>query len=241
MIKSNLLSKIFFIAFIFFYLINSKIAISQKLSKDIFSQLENSLNKGDFESINKFLNKNEKTKLKNKYSKITKEFSNIKWKINEIDSPQSKKHILEIRLSGSKIMNERKFLLESKFNFLFSFDNGIISKSSIKNHITTIRNDQNKIDLEISIPDKVLTGSNYDLDIFIKEPLGKKIIAGALKEHNETLLLNESILLEPLASGGIFKVTRAPIKPGIQIWSGIIAHPEGLVSFTKSVDIVESF
>jgi len=45
--------------------------------------------------------------------------------------------------------------------------------------------------------------------------------------------------LEPLASGGIFKITRAPSKPGLQIWSGIIAHPEGMITFTKSIDIVE--
>jgi len=45
--------------------------------------------------------------------------------------------------------------------------------------------------------------------------------------------------LEPLASGGIFKMTRAPSKPGVQIWSGIIAHPEGMITFTKSIDIVE--
>ena len=34
-------------------------------------------------------------------------------------------------------------------------------------------------------------------------------------------------------------MTRAPSKPGIQIWSGIIAHPKGIITFTKSIDIVE--
>ena len=34
-------------------------------------------------------------------------------------------------------------------------------------------------------------------------------------------------------------MTRAPSKPGLQIWSGIIAHPNGIITFTKSVDIVE--
>ena len=37
----------------------------------------------------------------------------------------------------------------------------------------------------------------------------------------------------------IFKMTRAPSKPGIQFWSGIIAHPKGMVTFTKSIDIVD--
>jgi len=25
----------------------------------------------------------------------------------------------------------------------------------------------------------------------------------------------------------------------VQIWSGIIAHPEGMITFTKSIDIVD--
>jgi len=34
-------------------------------------------------------------------------------------------------------------------------------------------------------------------------------------------------------------MTRAPTKPGIQLWSGIIAHPLGMITFTKSIDIVD--
>ena len=46
-------------------------------------------------------------------------------------------------------------------------------------------------------------------------------------------------ILRIKVSGGIYKMTRAPSKPGIQIWSGIIAHPEGIITFTKSINIVD--
>ena len=65
------------------------------------------------------------------------------------------------------------------------------------------------------------------------------IIAGAIKPHQVNSFFEQPVLLEPLASGGIFKMTRAPTKSGTQIWSGIIAHPEGMITFTKSIDIVE--
>ena len=65
------------------------------------------------------------------------------------------------------------------------------------------------------------------------------IIAGAIKPHQVNTFFEQEILLEPLASGGIFKITRAPSTPGIQIWSGIIAHPEGMITFTKSINIVD--
>ena len=73
----------------------------------------------------------------------------------------------------------------------------------------------------------------------MNEPLGDVIIAGGIKSHQEESFLAQEINIQPLASGGIFKVTRAPTEPGKAIWSGIIVHPEGMISFTKSVEIVD--
>ena len=130
-------------------------------------------------------------------------------------------------------------MLESNFDYIFSMLNGTIGKGTIKNLFTTIRNDDNKLDISFKIPDRVLTGSKYDIDIVLNEPLEEKIIAGAIKPHRINSFFEQEILLEPLVSGGIFKMTRAPLKPGTQIWSGIIAHPDGMITFTKSIEIVD--
>ena len=146
---------------------------------------------------------------------------------------------MQIKVSGEKIVNGEKHKLESNFDYLFSIVNGKIDKGIIKNLFTTIRNDEKKIDISFSIPDKVLTGSKYDIDIILNKPLEEVIIAGAIKPHQVNSFFEQEIILEPLASGGIFKMTRAPSKPGIQVWSGIIAHPEGIITITKSIDIVD--
>ena len=146
---------------------------------------------------------------------------------------------MRISVSGRKIVNGEMHILESDFDYVFSVLNGKIDEATIKNLFTTIRNDDKKIDISFKIPDKVLTGSKYDIDIIINKPLEEVIIAGAIKPHQVNSFFEQEILLEPLASGGIFKMTRAPSKPGIQIWTGIIAHPKGMITFTKSIDIVE--
>ena len=84
-----------------------------------------------------------------------------------------------------------------------------------------------------------MTGAKYDIDIILKEPLGDVIVAGGIKSLQDESYLSQEITLEPLASGGIFKMTRAPSKTGTQVWAGIIAHPKGIITFTKSVEIVE--
>jgi len=241
MIKINSFFKLISIIYIFCYFISSKFAICEDNFKKIFQNIETELNQRNFVLLEKYFDKNEKTEFKNKFSKLIREFPDAKWEVIKSKSINPNKHKLDMKLYGSKNLVGKKFKLESIFNFILSLDNGVIRQSNIKNNLTTIRSDDNQIDIKISIPDKVLTGSNYDIDIVLNQPLEETIIAGGIKEYQEGKLLNQSITLEPLATGGIFKVSRAPLVPGIQTWTGIIAHPRGLISFTKTVNIVDEY
>jgi len=239
MFNLNLFKNIGFLLYLFVYLIFPYSAITQTLKVDFIRNLENSLNAKDLEFIRKNFKNEESQNIPKQFSKIIKDFPDSKWKIKRLKSNIPNKEILRIKVSGRKIVNGEKHILESDFDYIFSILNGKIDEGTIKNLFTTIRNDDKKIDISFKIPDKVLTGSKYDIDIIINKPLEEVIIAGAIKPHQVNSFFEQEILLEPLASGGIFKMTRAPSKPGIQIWSGIIAHPEGIITFTKSIDIVE--
>ena len=223
----------FFLVYIFFYLISTELAIGQVITKEILLNLENGLNKRDFTVIKKYFNEKESQKINNRFSKVIKDFPNSKWTIqkNNID-------YADINISGSKIINGKEFIFQSDFQYFYSLENGKIKNGHIKNQLTTIRNDNNALDINFSIPNTVLTGTNYDIDIIVNNPLQENVIAGGIKSHAVDTIIKQTVKLEPLVSGGIFKVTRAPTKPGIQVWSGIIAHPEGLISFTKTVNIV---
>ncbi len=239
MINLNFFRNIGFPLYLFIYLIIPYSAITQTLKVDFIRNLETSLNKRDLEFIRKNFKNDENKNIPKQFSKIINDFPDSKWKIKRLKSNIPNKEILRIKVLGKKIFNGEIHILESNFDYVFSVLNGKIDEGSIKNLFTTIRNDDKKIDISFKIPDKVLTGSKYDIDVIINKPLEEVIIAGAIKPHQVNSFFEQEILLEPLASGGIFKITRAPSKPGIQIWSGIIAHPEGIITFTKSIDIVE--
>ncbi|WP_288261682.1 hypothetical protein [uncultured Prochlorococcus sp.] len=239
MFKLNLFKNIGAPLYLLIYLIFPYSAISQTLKVDFISNLENSLNARDLEFIRKNFRTNEKEKITKQFSKIINDFPTSKWVIKRLKSNLPNKYILRIKVSGEKIVNGEIHILESNFDYLFSIENGKINEGIIKNLFTTIRNDSNKIDISFKIPDKVLTGSKYDIDIILNKPLEEVIIAGAIKPHQVNSFFEQEILLEPLASGGIFKMTRAPSKKGTQIWSGIIVHPKGMITFTKSIDIVD--
>jgi hypothetical protein len=225
--------------YLFIYLIFPYSAITQTLKVDFIKNLENSLNGRDLEFIRKNFRNYENQNIQKQFSKIINDFPDSKWIIKGLKSNIPNKDILRIKVSGKKIVNGEIHILESNFDYLFSILNGKIDEGIINNLFTIIRNDNKQIDISFKIPDKVLSGSKYDIDIILNKPLEDVIIAGAIKPHQVNSFLEQEILLEPLASGGIFKMTRAPSKPGIQIWSGIIAHPKGMITFTKSIDIVD--
>ena len=239
MFDLNLFKNIGVALYLFVYLIFPYSAITGNLKVDFIRNLENSLNARDLEFIRRNFSNDESQNIIKQLSKIINDFPNSKWQIKKLKSNIPNKNNLRIKVSGEKIVNGEKHKLESNFDYLFSIINGKIDEGIIKNLFTTIRNDQQMIDISFRIPDRVLTGSKYDIDIILNKPLEEVIIAGAIKPHQENSFFEQEILLEPLASGGIFKTTRAPSKPEIQIWSGIIAHPKGIITFTKSIDIVD--
>ena len=239
MFNLNLFKNIGVPLYLFIYLIIPYSAITQTLKVDFIRNLEKSLNARDLEFIRNNFRNDESQNIAKQFSKIINDFPDSKWKIKRLKSNVPNKEILRIKVSGKKIVNGEMHILESDFDYIFSIKNGKIDEGTIKNLFTIIRNDDKQIDISFEIPNKVLTGSKYDIDIILNRPLEDVIIAGAIKPHQVDSFFEQEILLEPLASGGIFKITRAPSKPGIQIWSGIIAHPNGMITFTKSIEIVD--
>ncbi len=239
MFNLNSLRNIGIPIYLFIYLIFTHSAITQTTKVDLRRNIENALNSRNVKFIKQSFTNEEYLKISKKFSKILKEFPDSKWKIKKLKSNNPSEEIYQIKVIGKKLVQGEIYMLESKFNYLFSAVNGKINQGTIKKLFTIIRSDDKKIDISFSIPDKVLTGTKYDIDIILNEPLEEVIIAGGIKAHQVESFLEPEIDLEPLVSGGIYKMTRAPSKPGIQIWSGIIAHPKGIITFTKSIDIVE--
>ena len=225
--------------YLFIYLIFPYSAITQTTKINLRRNLENALNSRNLKVIKESFRDNTSLKIQKKFAKIIEEFPDCKWNIKRLNSYNQDEQIFKIKVTGSKIVDGEIYKLESNFHYSFSTLEGKINEGTIKKLFTIIRNDNKKIDITFRIPDKVLTGTKYDIDIILNKPLEEIIIAGGIINHQFESFLEQEIALEPLVSGGIFKITRAPSKAGIQIWSGVLAHPDGIITFTKSIDIVE--
>ena len=144
MFNLNLFKNIGFLLYIFVYLIFPYSAITQTFKVDFIRNLENSLNAKDLELIKKNFRTDESQNIPKQFSKIINDFPNSKWKIKRLKSNIPDENILLIKVYGEKIFNGEIYILESKFDYLFSIVNGKISEGIIKNLFTTIRNDIKK-------------------------------------------------------------------------------------------------
>ena len=153
MFNLNLFKNIGVPLYLFIYLIITYSAITQTLKVDFVRNLEKSLNVQDLEFIRKNFRNDESQNITKQFSKIINDFPESKWKIKRLKSKIPNENILRIIVSGEKIVNGEIYVLESKFDYLFSIVNGKIDEGIIRNLFTTIRNDNKKIDISFKILD----------------------------------------------------------------------------------------
>jgi hypothetical protein len=104
-----------------------------------------------------------------------------------------------------------------------------------------LRSGDSDLPVSLLIPDAVLTGQRYDIDVIFDDPLDGAITAGgivALTPQQVAAMESPSLELAALGGGGLFKTVQAPLSPGSQTWAVLLVHPKGVVSATKRVRVV---
>ncbi len=211
--------------------------------KTISRQLEKSLNSRNTSSLEPLMAKDIAINLKQEYQEFIKRFPNAKWTIKPGEKLKDNRASLNLSISAKKELNNQKYLLEAKQKLAFTREGNQIISKEILSEYSILRTLKSPLQISLNIPDIVLTGTTYDIDIILEKPLKDGIIAGGLIAIEPGRGANEAfpnMPLMPIESGGLFKSAQAPLKPGIQRWAALIAHPDGLISITKRVKIVSN-
>jgi hypothetical protein len=120
-------------------------------------------------------------------------------------------------------------------------DNKIVYQDILSEHTQeTSGNKPPQVDLQV--PSSVKTGQKFNFDAIVAEPLGDDFLLGSALEEPiqpEQYLNFTPINLELLNSGGLFKIGKAPIKPGKQWVSAVILRGEGMTIITQRLQVVK--
>jgi hypothetical protein len=116
-----------------------------------------------------------------------------------------------------------------------------ITGQTVLREQSILRSGEGDLAVTLQIPDVVLTGQRYDVDVLLDEPLEGAIVAGGIVEltpEQALTLESPSLPLGALGGGGLFRTVQAPLTPGSQTWAVLLVHPQGLLSVSKRVRVV---
>ncbi len=207
----------------------------------LIKKLEETLNSKNKTAFYKLISIDIASDLEKKYDQFLKKFPNAKWKIKTSKRLNQTNQLIEVITTAQKAEGNHNYSLVSNQKLAIYSENGVIKKQKVISDYSILNSNTEQLEISIGIPDVVLTGSNYDIDIIIEKPLKERILAGGLILLNPQSINKksaETMELSAMGSGGLFKSVRAPFKPGKQRWGALIAHPQGIVSITKTVRIV---
>ncbi len=94
--------------------------------------------------------------------------------------------------------------------------------------------------VKVVAPETVNTGERYNFDLIVDEPLGDKVLLGAIKEEKtaSNLYLNPTALeLEPLPAGGIYKTATAALLPDSNWVSAIVVRGDGITMVSHRIEV----
>jgi len=224
--------------------IRSSVLLAQDIPIDYISKtLQSNLNKKRNNPFTVFSSKEASIELNNLYKNFIKRFPDAKWSIKRGDDLGDGRASLDIEITGSQTKGDLLYKLESKQKVGYEIENKKISNSEIISSYSIVRTGNKDIQISVSSPNMALTGTQYEFNLILDKPVKNEILAGGLINLSSKQIknnLNPHIELLPLGSGGLFKLVQAPLSPGNQYLAAIIAHPDGIISITKSIKIVSN-
>ncbi|MFM7651939.1 MAG: hypothetical protein ACKO5M_03280 [Vulcanococcus sp.] len=168
-------------------------------------------------------------------------FPDARWTVQAGAPLKDGRATTEVVVTGSRQEGPIRFRLEARQQLVLSGSGARFNRQEVIRESSILRSGDTDLSVSLLIPDAVLTGQRYDLDVVFDDPLEGAVVAGAIKPVSAAELLRlqtPDMPLEALGGGGLFKSVQAPYQPGTQTWGVLLVHPKGVVAASKQVRVV---
>ena len=172
---------------------------------------------------------------------LRQRFPDAQWRVQAGAPLKDGRPTTEVVVSGSRQEGPIRFRLEARQQLVLSGSGSRFNRQEVIRESSILRSGDADLKVSLLIPDAVLTGQRYDLDVVFDDPLEGAVVAGAIKPVSAAELLRlqtPDLPLEALGGGGLFKSVQAPYQPGLQTWGVLLVHPRGVVAASKQVRVV---
>jgi len=172
---------------------------------------------------------------------LRERFPDLRWQVVPGTPLNDGRPTLEISVSGSRQEGPTRYRMVANERVALHSHGDRFNGQDVIRESSLVRSGSKDLAVTLVLPDAVLTGQRYDLDVVVDEPLDGAVLAGAVAAVAPRQLATSAmpeLQLEALGGGGIFKTVQAPSDPGSQTWAVLLVHPDGIVTATKRVRVV---
>ncbi len=209
--------------------------------QELVGRLEQALNAPDQTGLDDLIVPQQRDQLLLRLRRFAKRFPNARWRLS-VASPLADGRLpVGVAITGTTEKDDLQFSLDARQQLMLITEGGLISGQELRQDQSVLASSREPLAVTLLIPDAVLTGSRYDVDVVLDEPLGDALLAGGLTGLTPLQVREQrspDIQLEPLGGGGLFKSVQAPFQAGVQTWAAMLVHPDGVITVTKQVRVV---
>jgi hypothetical protein len=179
-------------------------------------------------------------------SQFWRSYSNLKYTTTLASwKPSPNGYTAEIvtKIAGTQQINGKTQRLQAAIQSRQKIVGGQIVEQQIINERTQVSSGAQPPTIDLTMPDKLQTNAEYNLDAIVREPLGEDVLMGALVEQPisaDAYIKPSDYKLELLTAGGLFKISRAPGKSGDYWFSTVFIRPAGMTTLTQRVRVVKA-
>ena len=209
---------------------------------DLSARLQLALNSDDrVQALSALMAPDQATTLIERFRRFSMRFPETRWAVRPGQALDDGRASVQLAVSGPRQQDGLSYSFQANQRLAFSTEAGLITAQEVLSDQSVLTSSKKPLPISLLIPDKVLTGSRYDVDVVVDQPLGKALLAGGLVAVTPQQVLAQQspdVQLEPLGGGGLFKSVQAPFQPGIQTWAALLVHPDGVITVSKRVQVV---
>ena len=207
-------------------------------------RLETALNNGGSSAFDTLASIELQLELTQRLERFRQDFPEVTWQVEPAEPTPDGRPTLSLRVRGAAESQGLTYSLEASEQIAIRLEDGELVDQELLAQQSLLRSGERPLAVDVAIPDVVLTGSRYDIDLIVEEPLGQALVAGGLIDLSDQQLsaqIRPNLPLAPQGGGGLFKSVQAPRQPGSQTWAVMLVHPDGVVTATKRVRVVSSY
>jgi len=172
---------------------------------------------------------------------LRSQFPDLRWSVSAGSPTRDGQPTVVVRAGGTRRQGATTYRLDAEQRLSLRSDGRHINAQTVLREQSLLRSGEQSPPVSVQIPDAVLTGERYDVDVILDDPLDGALVAGglvAVTPAQVAAMESPSLELGALGGGGLFKRVQAPLRPGAQTWAVLLVHPRGIVTATKRVRVV---